>query len=106
MQVHQPRESKGTQICNYNSRLEIMEDSLPLSHVEVDRRALSSIHTTINNKSGLTLPYQQEFHVSSVISCHVMSFHMPHHIVDDVNYISKMYSKVEVQRTCMEFENS
>ena len=30
-------------------------------------------------KSDLTLPYHHVIHVTSIISCHVMSHHLPHH---------------------------
>lgn len=41
MQVDQPRESKGTPICDHNSRLYIIEDSLPISH---RRQTKDNIH--------------------------------------------------------------
>ena len=79
---------------------------LPPSHVEVERKAVLGKHLTHSSSSGLTLPHHQEVHVNSVMLCHVMSCHMTHHYGGLCNSCFKMYCKVKVQRTCMEYEES
>ena len=91
MQADKSRKDKGTPVCDHRSRLEIIEDSLPLSHKEVDRRTSSRRHVASNNISDLTLPCHQEVHVSNAMSgvviCHFMT-------VDHVISYSKIYFKV------------
>lgn len=106
MQVGQLRERKGTLVSDHNSRLEIIEDSLPPSHAEVEIKVFLSRHSTHSSSSGLKFPHHQAFHVISVMECHVMSCHMPQRYGGLCNSCFKMYCKVKVQRTYMEYAQS
>jgi len=44
MEADQPRERKGTLVCDHNSRLDINEYSLSPSHAEVEGKSFSRGH--------------------------------------------------------------
>lgn len=64
----------------------------------------SSRYQRHSSSSSMTLPHHQAVHVTSVMSCHVMNFHKPRHHCGSC--IFKMYCKVEVPGTHMEYEES
>jgi len=68
MQADQLRERKGTAFCDHHSRLEIIEDPLSPSNVEVERKVFSSRPTKHSSNSGLTFPHHQAVYIISVMS--------------------------------------